>query len=428
MTRTVGRDTDIGLCIARAAMLVALAIAGYLTYASFALGGRVAGCDDASQAGCSHVLASRWATWLGVPVALPATLVYLTMLAATWAVGHPRGLRSRWLGWTLLTSTAVLVGGAAIWFVGLQLLAIGDLCWYCLTLHSCGLFLACFVAWRLPQEIVVDRRLSWATMVGMGFGVIGLTALVGGQLLLAPREPEMKVVRTDVAVPQASVEKISEKVPAPVSGRVVTHPWGHRRIALLSNGASLDIYDYPVLGDREARQTVVEVFDYTCPHCRQLSGMMNKFETDHGHELAIVLLPIPMNSKCNKFVTVDHANHATACELARLAIAVWQSKPEAFNEFHAALMQGPNPPTPAAAAAEAARLVGDSVLKQALSAPSVDEQLQENCRIYALARDRGHDGAIPKLIVGGTVSSGLPSSEKQLRSFLQTETGVGRKP
>ena len=441
---------DLGLWLARLAAIAALLIVGYLAYATSTAGGQVAGCDD-TEAGCSQIFASRWATWLGIGVGVPAMFVYLTAVAATWMAGASPSSRTRRLGWTLLAGSSVLAGGAAIWFIGLQLLALGSLCWYCLTLHAGGLFLACFAAWRLPREMVAGGGSFKTAFLAAGMGALGVAALVGGQLLIAPDEPGMKVFevealkrRTDVPASEAAdatramapvehaetqpeaaaVADTAIEPAAHKSTRVPQHPWSHRRISLLGGMASLDMYDRPVIGDREAQRPLVEVFDYTCSHCREFYGLIHKAQADFGDEFTLVLLPIPMRSKCNAFVEIDVPNHATACELTRLAIAVWQASPDAFEQFHAWMMQGAKPPSPAAAEAAAARLVGEEKLTRALSDSAVEEQLKDNCRIYSLVRDSSRNGTIPKLVYDRAVSSGLPSSEEQFRLFLETQVGL----
>ena len=68
----------------------------------------------------------------------------------------------------------------------------------------------------------------------------------------------------------------------------------------------------------------VEMFDYTCPHCRAthkaIHGAMERF----GDDLAIVALPVPLNRACNSAVTSNHSKHAEACKIAKIAVALWR--------------------------------------------------------------------------------------------------------
>jgi uncharacterized membrane protein len=415
---------DLALWLVRLALVTAIVIAGYLAYASIYTGGEVAGCGDAAQVGCGHVLASRWATWLGIPVGLPAVLIYVMAIASTWLVSASPGARSQ-LGWSLLAGSATLIGGAAIWFIGLQLLSLGNLCWYCLALHACGLLMAGFVAWRLPQQLVAGtapiRSVVIGGMAGMGF----LLTLVGGQLLVAPRRPGMHITEIPAARlpidigPKTEAELTDSQPAAAPSHPTADHPWPHRRLSLLGGTVPLDTYGHPVIGNREALRPIVEIFDYTCPQCRELHGMLQQARAELGNSLAIVLVPIPLDPGCNKYATEQAIEHATACELARIALAVWQARPEAFEQFHHSMMQGAEAPSPAAAEAAAIKLVGEAAFRKAISSPAVEKQLQENCRIYGSVRQSTGESALPKLIYDLSASSGLPSSMNELRDYLK---------
>lgn len=413
-TETTRQVRDLALLVARVVAFIGVCLAGYLAYASTAAGGNVAGCSDTAS-GCSQILKSRWAIWITTPVALPAFGVYLVALFSTW-IAAATTLSIRRVAWTLLATIAVLTGGTAIWFIGLQLVSLKAICWYCLALHSCGLYLACFIAWRLPQEIIAEGASLSGMVSGAVVGAIGVAALVVGQLVYVP---DMQIVRTTHAP--------SEIVLKPAT-RSADHPWPHRRLRLLDGTSSFDIYDFPVIGDRDASMPLVEVFDYTCSNCRELYKMFEGIRGSYGDDLTFVIVPIAINANCNEFVKTTADEHASACDLARLAIAVWQSKPEAFETFHHWMMQGSSPPTPKAAETEAARLVGSEALAAALSSESVNKQLEENSRIYAMARDdaRG-DTTIPKLLFEHAVANGLPSTESRLRHFLESEVGLKRK-
>jgi protein-disulfide isomerase len=178
--------------------------------------------------------------------------------------------------------------------------------------------------------------------------------------------------------------------------------------------------DFPLIGDREASRPIVEIFDYTCPQCRELHGMLQQAHAEFGNELAVVLVPVPLDPKCNRYATVKHEEHATACELTRIALAVWQAKPEAFEQFHHHMMQGKNPPSPAEAEAAAVKLLGEETFHKTLANPAVEERLQGNCEIYGKIRQSTGESALPKLIYGHTASSGLPSGMDELRRLLDT--------
>ncbi len=53
-------------------------------------------------------------------------------------------------GWQALTIGAFSAGMAALWFIGIQVFALGHLCIYCIAAHTCGLVLAGLIAYHQP--------------------------------------------------------------------------------------------------------------------------------------------------------------------------------------------------------------------------------------------------------------------------------------
>src|SRR5688572_15488772 len=60
--------------------MVAVLLAGYLTWVSLREAGEPAGCGAGS--GCAAVLASQWSRWFDAPVGAPALAVYLAIVVA----------------------------------------------------------------------------------------------------------------------------------------------------------------------------------------------------------------------------------------------------------------------------------------------------------------------------------------------------------
>ena len=104
--------------------------------------------------------------------------------------------------------------------------------------------------------------------------------------------------------------------------------------------------EFPILGAPQAPHLVVVLADYTCPHCRKLHGMLVEARKRYGGQFAVMIVPTPMNGKCNGAVASTAAIHENACELAKLALAVWRANPSAFEKIDAALFNPAAPPTP----------------------------------------------------------------------------------
>ena len=127
----------------RLLLFVAFAIATYLAWGSLRTGG-VPGCGPDSD--CDKVLGSRWANVWGVPVSLLAVPIYLAALVSTF---------SRDIRWNFLTTLATVILFGVVWFVALQVIAIGAFCKFCLAAHIAGAIAAVLILraspLRMPQ-------------------------------------------------------------------------------------------------------------------------------------------------------------------------------------------------------------------------------------------------------------------------------------
>ena len=137
-----------GLAVISIALLAGTSISGYLTLSALS-GTPVRGCGTSAEAAdCHEVLSSRWSTWLGMPVAVPAVSLFATGLVVSvfmwpFVPPHPRTLACR-----LNTCLISLLAAAAVWFVGLQAMIVGKWCVLCMGVHACSL--VAFVCWSLP--------------------------------------------------------------------------------------------------------------------------------------------------------------------------------------------------------------------------------------------------------------------------------------
>jgi uncharacterized membrane protein len=155
--------------------MIALGITGYLAITALRMED-VAGCSG-TYWDCSHVLHSRWSKVLTLPVSVPAFAMYTIVLAAL-VVCRQSTPRSR-RAWGIITVGSIAAGLAAIWFVSLQVFALGHLCAYCLGAHACGLLLMLAIVWKAPLGARTTAKLA-------GLSVLGVGALIASQALAAP--------------------------------------------------------------------------------------------------------------------------------------------------------------------------------------------------------------------------------------------------
>lgn len=99
----------------------------------------VAGCTAGSNEGCDAVLSSSWSKWLGIPVAFLGLTCYATLATLSVLLGLRSTWANRWIS-TVFVMLSLAAAGASLWFVGLQIFALG-FCPYCLVADSCGIAL-----------------------------------------------------------------------------------------------------------------------------------------------------------------------------------------------------------------------------------------------------------------------------------------------
>ncbi len=197
-----------------------------------------------------------------------------------------------------------------------------------------------------------------------------------------------------------------------------------RIVSLFRGDAQIDVYQHPVLGSPAAPYVIVKLFDYTCPHCREMHEHLQQAREEFGGKLAVVMCPVPLNRQCNPHVTYDSAKHADACDLARLALAVWQADRSKFAEFDAWIFASPVPPTAAAAREQAIGLVGEDQLVAQLYSGKLRERLAIGPKLYKLFGA----GTVPKLVLptgllvgpGDSTEAVVLELKKEFASPLET--------
>jgi uncharacterized membrane protein len=420
------------LHFARAFLLVATAGAGYLAWVSLHHGA-AAGCGV--ESGCNAVLLSRWAYWLNVPVSLPALGAYLGLLGCTVLLRKRTAPDDERGTWAAMIVLSVLIIGSAFWFVSLQVFVIQSFCKYCLTAHACGFAAALLCLMNVPYATEPDTPM-WATGSGkrgvprsamallIGTGMAGVIVLAAGQVLVQKEMNVVKVVnknsqalaRTNVALNASSAP---DEMPLPNA-----HFIAPRTLSLYSNQFVIKFDELPVMGSPDAPHAVVCMLDYTCSHCRALHEILARFSGRSSNQLAIICLPVSLSAKCNPFIPHydSHAN-PDACEYARLSLAVWHAKPQAFREFDSWLFDGPKPPPVADATARANQILGDQSTR-ALNDPWVTEQLITDCKIHRANWLSVDSSAMPQIVMGNAVSSGPINSEEHLRILLNRYMGL----
>ncbi|HXG49018.1 MAG TPA: vitamin K epoxide reductase family protein [Methylomirabilota bacterium] len=388
------------LVVIRLLLFGAAGVASYLAWTSLTQS-PIAGCGPDSD--CSRVLGSRWAFWFGLPVSLFALGTYGAMLVGTWRVNAAAGSAgaARWRQG--LVAGAAMILGAAIWFFALQWFVLKSFCPYCLVAHGLGAVasgLTLFVLARGQGAGVasVSAPEHPRSLAGVIAGVAGVMVLVAGQLVHQPR--------TFAVQPVEVVE--GTKAPPPA-----------RRVHSIYNGQfNLDVQDVPLLGSVSAPHLLVSLFDYTCHHCRLMHPRLKFVQQNLSNDVAVISLPMPLASECNPTVTRTHYKHANACDYARIGLAVWRARSDAFEPYNEWFFE-PETPVPVETARNYARgLVGTNAFDQALADPWVEARLKEDVAIYEAAYRAGR-GNMPQLIIGTNLYLGTLSMDELGRALSE---------
>lgn len=188
-----------------------------------------------------------------------------------------------------------------------------------------------------------------------------------------------------------------------------------RLVTVAGRKFSLNTRHWPLLGDPDAKYVFVEMFDYTCAHCRRTHKAIDGAFEKYGDDLAIIALPVPIDRACND--AIRSSGHPGACELAKLSVAVWRVSPSKFHEYHDWMFQQTRGYSTAKAKAE--ELVGKEALTAELALPHAGNYLAKHVELYK----RVGSGAVPKIMFPRSTMTGQVSSPSTLVSAIERELG-----
>ncbi len=278
-----------------------------------------------------------------------------------------------------------------------------------------------------PHPPVARRVHSQQPQLGSSVGRFGSDAARGFPLRLAENSAAKKVTaakETAAKGTQRTVSPTPAMTPIPESGGGVVKtakaepPRESTRnlVAVLGGRAKLDARHWPLLGDTSSKYILVELFDYTCPHCRKMNQHIQAARHRYA-DLSVMTLPVPLSQECNPTVTHTKARHQASCELSRLAIAVWRVDPEKYETFHEWLFIPEHGRTTGEAWAYASQLVGSGPLQAEMAKPTVNEFIAKHVELYK----RAGQGTVPKLMFPRVTIRGEMNSPEALYGILERE-------
>lgn len=379
-----------GMRIARVLAVIGLAISGYLLFLK--LNGTISslrGCGGSG--GCENVLGSKWSQWFGIPVSAFSTLLYAGLLGVTF---KPSAF--------LLKGIAVLLLAAAGWFLGLQIFVLKSFCPWCFATHLVGLAAA-----------VAILKTSSKTK----------TASSGGPAILAGLVLFSVLVLGQIFGPEPATHRIDEDQSfAGVTPDAGTSFEKSRVISFQNGSKSFRVEDFPILGSPTATHILVKYFDYTCASCLDVESDLEKLIEKHPKEVAVLVLPTPINRACNPHLKSNMSDHPHACELARLGLAAWKADPKKFAEAHKILFSRP------VIDGQTARMrltgiIPASKLDAALADPWVEKILKSNVEDFRILTRASP--VMPKmLIIDGKILQGVARTTAEFVEVIEMALGI----
>jgi uncharacterized membrane protein/protein-disulfide isomerase len=391
-------------CFIAAFAALALAISVYIHVHGKGPHASLPGCSGSDA--CDAVISSRWARWGPFPVSILGIGCYVSLISACAAVRwRPSGIHHL-PAWSFMVILSLSGLAFIAWLFGLQWLVIRHFCLFCLSAHLFGAVAFALVIRYAPIWGSLDRARLKMALPSAGI----LAFLVGVHVLF---NPDMTVVQAAEDFDESVVEHTGGSL------RIGTRAKS-REVSLLEGKLTFDLYKVPLVGSPEAEHVMVKLFDYPCPSCRQLDAKLTELLEQYPEQIAIVMLPVPMNSDCNPHVGRTFPAFRKSCTYVNLAMGVRQADRTLFGDYHTFLMTGGRVPSVGKAEAKAEELVGAEALARGRAAGEAKQWVQDGISLYQYLQAK----SLPKLIVNDKVISYSGSARKKLFGTIREELGL----
>ncbi|SMP73853.1 Thioredoxin [Neorhodopirellula lusitana] len=405
---------------------LALGVSGYLAYIGLTES-KVVGCDGGIF-NCEHVLNSRWSQVFGIPVSIPAIGLYAIVIGALVSLRHGTDNPQRF-AWITLSVLSTAAAVSAAWFVGLQVFSIGHFCPYCLVVHSCGVLLAAAVAWNRPRgsfsfmnSCVIGIALSGSLIAMQAFGPVPETFEIETHdpsvvpMEFDPLDDDV-LFESPLGMSALSWFSLVGVVMADEAVTTDQPALGPRLVPVSGGKRQLDACKWPVWGNVDARYLIVEMFDYTCEHCRNTHQSIKAAAPLLNNDLAVLAMPVPLHRDCNDAATNSSPEGADACEIARLAISVWLVDANKFTAYHDWLFEQKRSAVEARIHADT--LVDREELAAELAKGTASKYIAKNVLLY---KDAGA-GTVPKISFPTTTVVGEIGSAASVADLVRQQFG-----
>ena len=275
-------------------------------------------------------------------------------------------------------------------------------------------------------------------MLKLGVGAVVAIALLGAaQTLIAPKTYSIASVAaapTNVAPPTlaSDISKtnatttpanpfapvVSSSPPNLPPNTIAAQPAAPAKsLDVLGGRFHLDLAQVPVWGSPDAPFKLLSLFDYTCHHCREMHPIVQEVQRSFGGKLAVVSLPMPLDSQCNYTMRVTPRPHTNSCIYAKLGLIVWRARPTAIQSFDDWFFSFKTPPPLDVVTNKMIELVGLLPFEAASRDSWAERQLRADIDIYATSMRQFNQGSMPQFLIGTNIVAGTLTAE-QLRAVV----------
>ncbi len=326
-------------------------------------------CNVGGAFDCATVEISKYAEFLpGFPLSAVAFAGYLVIaMLAIFSMGPAKENAKKLL--TLFTGIALLF---SIIYLILMIAVVGKLCLFCFTVDAINIALFS-LALCLPKQSGVSESISFKKLAITGVSTLFLAFIFSNAL-----NPEAEMKKEDV---RALIDEVFVKAPYDF-----TIP-----------------SDAPVIGNPNAKITIVKFSDYQCPACKMGATSIHPLFKHYANDVKFVFINYPLDAKCN---AIPQTMHEFACEAAYVAVcATEQGK---FLEAYEALFENQENFGNGKIADLVAKVPGLDVekLKACMNQPSTMEKIKRDTELGK----KVNIGSTPTFFLNGKkIEGGLPT-------------------
>jgi len=245
---------------------------------------------------------------------------------------------------------------------------------------------------------------------------------------IASNESSSLLVPTQAVVSAGNTGSPSMSTQPPAEALIPTNALGgnvvDHRFQVYRGMFQFDLREVPVVGSVDAPYAMLSLFDYTCHHCRVMHPLLMQAHQLFPTNLAIVSLPMPLDSTCNYTVRRTPVTHSNACHYAQLGLAVWRADKQKQPAFDDYIFSGEKPPAFEAAVDFARKLVGAEALDKAVRDAWIGQQLSRSISIYATNYFHIRNGSMPQIMINTNLTTGTLESVKDLLKILDKQLGL----